>query len=87
MGLTTEQWTRINDATKMLRDMGCAVCVFTVDDLEGAAAEENVAITSDQADTWMTDNRKWLEAGMAQQGNQTIAEAVSDQPWTSKGEI
>lgn len=78
MALTTEQWDKINEATTALRAMGCAVCVFTPDDVESAAEENEIDITPERAAAWMEENRKVLEDGMSQYGNQTIEDGVLD---------
>ena len=77
MGLTTEQWTKVNEATETLRSMGCTVCVFTPDDVESMAESQELEVTEEQAAKWLAENRKWLEGGMAQYGNQTIEDGVS----------
>lgn len=86
MALTATQWDVVNKATKDLREIGCAVCVFTPDDVESAieAADDDggdeagigeaaPAAKIDAAD-WLLENRRMIEEGMSTWGNRTIAD-------------
>ena len=85
MALTTEQWKEVQDAREKLRALGCAVCIFTPDDVESAANEgdddddDQVAeVTPERAAEWLEGNRKYLEDTMSTNGNMFIADNVSE---------
>jgi len=82
MGLNAEQWKAVSQSLETLRGLGCAVCVFTPDDVESAyenAADEGEAgddaVIPDGA-VWLGENRKMLEDGMSTWGNQAISDNI-----------
>lgn len=83
MALSKEQWDEVSDALAKLRGLGCAVCVFTPDDVESAfnENEENADkpdMTGEQSAAWMERNRKYLEDGMSTNGNLYIADNIDE---------
>lgn len=78
MGMTAEQWKTIGEATETLRAMGCAVCIFTVDDVTSVANNDETDITEEQAQDWMESNRRRLEDVLSTRGNEFIADSVVD---------
>ncbi|MFZ3481645.1 hypothetical protein [Sphingomonas sp. 3-13AW] len=77
MPLTAEQWDEISSATNKLRSLGCAVCIFTQDDVEAAAEGEDIYVLPDHAAKWLSDNRTGLEDGMATYGNGYISDNLA----------
>ncbi len=78
MVMTAEQWTTIGQATTILRAMGCAVCIFTVDDVLSIAETDETDITGQQAQDWMESNRRRLEDALSTRGNEFIADSIVD---------
>lgn len=75
MALTKPQWERVGELTNELRAMGCAVCVFTPDDADDMAIEDDMTIGPD----FIYDNRSHIEDSMSSAGNQTIDTLLSMQ--------
>lgn len=87
MALTSEQWKEVSDATERLRELGYAVCIFTPDDVESAANENDTPdededqtgeVTAEQAADWLLENRKYLEDTMSTAGNLFIGDNVTE---------
>lgn len=87
MALTSEQWKEVSDAIERLRALGCAVCIFTPDDVESAANEDDTPdedgdqvdeVTAEQAADWLLENRKYLEDTMSTAGNLFIGDNVTE---------
>lgn len=84
MALDARQWDIVTRAMKDLREIGCAVCVFTPDDVESAGEGREDDETENEAPTgemppidgaaWLMDNRRMLEDGMSTWGNQAISD-------------
>lgn len=87
MALTGEQWKEVSTAIDRLRALGCAVCIFTPDDVESAANENDTPdededqtgeVTAEQAADWLLENRKYLEDTMSTAGNLFIGDNVTE---------
>jgi len=85
MALSKEQWDEVSAAMAKLRSLGCAVCIFTPDDVESAfneadGNEDKPDMTGEQSAAWMDGNRKYLEDGMSTTGNLYIADNIEAVP-------
>ena len=83
MAFTKEQWDKVSTATETLRGLGCAVCIFTPDDIESARDGDDdddgkEPVTPERAAAWLASNRKYLEDGMTSFGNVYISENLDD---------
>ena len=88
MALTKEQWDEVSGALSKLRGLGCAVCVFTPDDVESAIENDDqesdeeegdkAPVTPKRAAEWLENNRKYLEDTMSTNGNMFIADNVDE---------
>ena len=92
MALSKDQWAEATKAIDTLRGMGCAVCVFTPDDVESAhnerdddedpveGASERPEMTDEESAEWMAGNRKYLEDTLSTAGNLFIADNLDAVP-------
>lgn len=84
MAFNLEQWNEVQRLSDELRKMGCAVCIFTPDDIESAVAEQSESdgvdygCTDTEALDLLAENRKYIEGAMCEAGNVVIADFVSE---------
>lgn len=82
MALSEGQWDQVSTAMAMLRGMGCAVCIFTPNDVESAhdnredneASDDTPGMTMEESADWMTRHRTSIEEGMSTFGNGYIGD-------------
>lgn len=94
MALSKEQWDEVTKAMETLRGLGCAVCVFTPDDVETAhddrqsddadvedgAEIDRAEMTDDESKAWMERNRRYMEDTLSTAGNLFIADNLNAVP-------